>query len=81
MLQSYFLITRQNSPVAAGEYKVKQALSHFVSASDRPKNMLASSSRVLNVTVHRLIWHNIGSPSESLRVELNIQAQVQDCYQ
>lgn len=29
MLQSYFLITRQNSPVAAGEYKVKQALSHL----------------------------------------------------
>lgn len=29
MLQSYFLITRQNSPVAAGEYKVKRAPPHL----------------------------------------------------
>lgn len=80
MLQSYFLITRQNSPVAAGEYKVKQALSHlpahwtdleyvgFFFAS------VECYSAQVDMAQHRL-------PSESLRVELNIQAQVQDCYQ
>lgn len=34
---------------------------HTCQRIGQTQNMLASSSRVLNVTVHRLIWHNMGS--------------------
>lgn len=46
MLQNYFLITRQNSPVAAGEYEVKQAPPRSPAHQTDPENVVFFSACV-----------------------------------
>lgn len=71
---------KRNSPVAAGEYKVKQVLLHLPALQsdlDYVGFFFASVecySAQVDMAQHRLSL-------ESLRVELNSQAQVQDCCQ
>lgn len=53
---------KRNSPVTAGEYKVEQTLSLM---SARYTDLTYIGLFFVSVTVHRLIWHNIGSQKKS----------------
>ena len=71
MLQSCFLITRQNISSTFRCQKKQSCRRRWIQGQasavtlcqrvGQTYNMLASSWKVLNVTVHRLIWHNMGS--------------------
>lgn len=70
---------KRNSPVATGEYGVKQVLSHLPTHWTDLEYVgfflvsVGCYSAQVDMAQH-------GLPSESLRAELYIQAQLQDCY-